>query len=92
MSYDQLALYLICGRCVPIVFSYLIPSDNTLTSLFIMKSAAYRWYKDITKENVHIQSLEFCKSLKLDLNEFEINIDLNLNINILINISKEVCT
>lgn len=90
MSYAQLALYLIRGRCVPIVFSYLMPLGNTLTSLFIMKSAAYTCYKDITKENVHVQSLEFCKSLKLDLNEFEINID--LNINILINISKEACT
>ena len=44
-----------------------------------MKLAAYRWYKDVTKENVCIQSLEFCTSLKLDLkNELEVNIDLNL--------------
>lgn len=75
------------------MFSYLIPPGSTLTSLFIVKSAAYRWYKDVTKEKVHMQSLEFCTSLKLDSkNELKINIDLNLNINILINISKEVCT
>lgn len=75
------------------MFSYLISPDNTLTSVLIVKSAAYRWYKDVTKENVHVQSLEFCTSLKLDLkNELEINIDLNLNINSSINISKQVRT
>lgn len=78
-----------CPHCVQLPNT----TRHHITSLFVMESAAYRWYKDVTKEDVHVQSLEFCKSLKLDLtNELEINIDLNLNLNILINISKQVCT
>lgn len=56
-----------------------------------MKSALYSWYKDVTKENIRIQSLKFCISLKLDLmKKLEVNTDLNLDI--FMNISNQART